>query len=151
THIVMIYWRTRQLEAQLVALRARFAKEDLEAGRLLAEGQIRLRRLDDAKATLQRLSHLLPGDADILLSLERVQVMGRDLEGAIETLSKLVEIDPRRARELYRRMAEYAAGLYRDEDAVRYAERAVLLSPDDAEGHAKLGDLHRKRQDIEKA
>ena len=151
TRIVMIYWRTRQLEAQLVALRARFAKEDLEAGRLLAEGQIRLRRLDDAKATLLRLSRLLPGDADVLLALERVQVMGGDLEGAIETLSKLVEIDPRRARELYRRMAEYAAELYRDEDAVRYAERAVLLSPDDAEGHAKLGDLHRKRQDVDKA
>jgi len=152
THIVMLHWRMRQLEAQIVAWKTRFAKsDDLEAGRLLAEGQIRLRRLDDAKATLLRLSRLVPGDADVLLALERVQVMGRDLEGAIETLAKLVEIDPRRARELYRRMAEYAAELYRDDDAIRYAERAVLLSPDDAEGHAKLGDLYRKKQDVERA
>ena len=151
-HVVLLHARLRSLEAQVTAWRASFARnDDVEAGRLLAEALIRLRRLDEAKATLQKLTRLLPGDADVLLSLERVQVMGRDLEGALETLAKLVEVDPRRAREFYRRMAEYAAALYRDEDAVRYAERAVLLSPDDAEGHAQLGDLYRKKQDIERA
>jgi HEAT repeat protein len=45
-------------------------------------------------------------------------------------------------------MAGYAAELYQDDDAVRYAARAVELSPDDAEGHKKLGEMYRKRQDI---
>jgi cellulose synthase operon protein C len=48
-------------------------------------------------------------------------------------------------------MAEYAAELYRDDDAIRYAARAVELGPDDAEGHAKLGRMYRKRQQTDKA
>ncbi len=48
-------------------------------------------------------------------------------------------------------MASYAAELYQDDEAVRYAARAVELSPDDAEGHKKLGEMYRKRQDVAKS
>ncbi|MEP7052356.1 MAG: HEAT repeat domain-containing protein, partial [Pseudomonadota bacterium] len=53
--------------------------------------------------------------------------------------------------EYYQRMASYAAELYQDDEAVRYAARAVELSPDDAEGHKKLGEMYRKRQDVAKS
>ena len=48
-------------------------------------------------------------------------------------------------------MAQYAAELYRDDDAIAFAARAVQLSPDDAEGHRKLGEMYRKKQDFERA
>jgi len=66
-------------------------------------------------------------------------------------IEKLVIVEPKRARELYQRMAQYALQLYKDEDAIRYAVRAVELNPDDAEGHRRLGEMYRSRQDAEHA
>ena len=66
-------------------------------------------------------------------------------------LEKLVVVDPKRARELYQRMAQYAVQIYRDDDAVKYAARAVELNPEDAEGHRRLGEMYRQRQDPERA
>jgi HEAT repeat protein len=45
-------------------------------------------------------------------------------------------------------MAGYSAELYRDDDAIRYASKAVELNPDDAEGHRKLGEMYRRHQDV---
>ncbi len=92
-----------------------------------------------------------PGDADSYLALERVLVQENKINEAIAVLEKLVAVDPKSARQLYNRMAEYAQQIYRDEDAIKYAARAVELNPDDAEGHHKLGDRYRKKQDIEHA
>ena len=48
-------------------------------------------------------------------------------------------------------MAQYALQTYHDDDAIKYAARAVELNPDDAEGHRKLGEMYRSRQDTEHA
>ena len=66
-------------------------------------------------------------------------------------LGKLVQLDPKRARETYQRMAQYAVQAYHDADAITYAARAVELNPDDAEGHRRLGDMYRTRQDVDHA
>src|SRR5205085_5493791 len=86
-----------------------------------------------------------------LTYLERVLVLSHQLREAIGVLEKLSETDGKRAREYFQRMAGYAAELYQDDEAVRYAARAVELSPDDAEGHKKLGEMYRKRQDVAKS
>ena len=112
---------------------------------------MRLKRQADAEKTLRRVVQLAPGDAESLLALERVLVQQQNLRDAIEVLAKLVQADPKRAREFYQRMAQYAAELYRDDDAISYAARAVELSPDDADGHKKLGEMYRRRQDRERA
>ena len=124
---------------------------DLEAGRLLAEAHLRLRRYPEAERVLERVIAGAPGDVESLNSLERVLVLEHKLRAAIDVLDKLAESDPKRAREYYQRMASYAAELYQDDEAVRYAARAVELSPDDAEGHKKLGEMYRKRQDVAKS
>jgi tetratricopeptide (TPR) repeat protein/HEAT repeat protein len=152
-HIVTLWALSNQLTAQVNPLAAKFGETppDIQAGRMLSEVQIRLRRLPDAEKTLARLTELKPGEPEIFLSLERVYVLQRKLDKAIEVLERLTDIDPKRARQYFQRMAQYAAELYRDDDAVAYAARAVALAPDDAEGHRKLGEMYRRRQDNDRA
>src|SRR4029078_6902536 len=107
--------------------------------------------LPDAEATLRKVVELAPGDEESWLSLERILVLQQKLPAAIDALAKLVEVNPKRAREFYQRMAQYAAELYHDDTALTYAARAVELSPDDANGHQKLGDMYRRRQDVARA
>ncbi|MCC6556491.1 MAG: HEAT repeat domain-containing protein [Polyangiaceae bacterium] len=153
THIVSLWALTHELPSRVAPLTARLngTPPDLEAGRLLAEVQRKLHRLPEAEATLRRIVQAAPGDEESLLSLERVLVLQQNLLGAIEVLQKLVEVNPKRAREYYQRMAQYAAEMYRDDDAIQYAAKAVELSPEDASGHQKLGDMYRRRQDSARA
>lgn len=160
TRIVSLWGLERILEAQLPKLQAAFSAQppDVESGRMLAEAQLHLRRLPDAEASLRRVIALAPGDAESYLALERVLVQeatafsdNTKIAEAIEILGKLAEVEPKRARELYERMAQYALQIYRDDDAIKYAARAVELNPDDAEGHRRLGEMYRSKQDTEHA
>ncbi len=153
SHVVTLWGLERVLEAQVGRLSTQFAATppDIDAGRTLAEVQLHLRRLADAETTLRRVIELAPGDAESYLALERVLVSESKVEQAISTLEKLVSVEPKRARELYQRMAQYALQTYKDDDAVRYAQRAVELNPDDAEGHRRLAEMYRSRQDTEHA
>jgi tetratricopeptide (TPR) repeat protein len=152
-HIVTLWSLSGQLDQRVPALERRLAAHppDLDAGRLLAEAQVRLRRYPEAEKTLRIIVRAAPGDAESLGTLERVLVFEKKLDQAIGVLKKLVQVEPKRAREYYQRMAQYAAELYRDEDAIKYAARAVELSPDDADGHRKLGDMYRRHQDFQRA
>ncbi len=153
TRIVTLWGFERILDAQIQPLQAKFVGNppDVEAGRMLAEVQLHLRKLGDAEQTLRRVVTVAPGDADSYLALERVLVQENKLADAIAILEKLVSVDPKSARQLYQRMAQYALQLYRDDDAIKYAARAVELNPDDAEGHRRLGEMYRQRQDVEHA
>jgi tetratricopeptide (TPR) repeat protein len=153
THMVSLWAILRQLSDKVAPLATRLQGKppDLEAGRLLAEVQRRLHRLEDAEKTLRVVVAAAPGDESSLLALERILVMRRNLAGAIEVLQKLAAADPKRARQYYQRMAQYSAELYRDEDAIRYAAKAVELSPNDAQGHYNLGKMYRRRQDNDRA
>jgi len=152
-HVVTLLSLTGQLAPRVNLLERKFAgaDADLEAGRLLSEAHIRLRRYEDAERVLRKLTQLSPGNVEDLTRLERVLVLGRKLEAALGTLDKLVKLDPKRAREYYQRMAGYAAELYQDDRALGYAARAVELGPDDADGHKKLGEMYEKRQDTARA
>jgi tetratricopeptide (TPR) repeat protein len=152
-HVVTLYSLMNQLRQRMPPLERRLkaSPPDLEAGRLLAEAQMRLRLYREAEGTLQKVVQHAPGDAQSLGQLERVLVQQRKLRDAIAVLEKLVTLEPKRAREYYQRMAQYAAELYQDDLAIRYAARAVELSPEDAEGHRKLGEMYRRRQQIDKA
>jgi tetratricopeptide (TPR) repeat protein/HEAT repeat protein len=156
THTVTLWGLEHSLEAQVAPLTAQFGANppDLEAGRTLAEALLHLRRLPETETALRKIIALAPGDAESYLALERVLVQesrspGQEakLQEAILTLEKLVQVDPKRARELYQRMAQYAHDSNKDADAIRYAVRAVELNPDDGEGHRRLGEMYRDQND----
>ncbi len=153
TRIVTLWGLERLLEQELPGLRRQFSASppDVDAGRMLAEAMLHLRKLPEAEDTLRRVIDLAPGDADSYLALERVLVQETKIAEAIAVLGKLVQVEPKRAREIYQRMAQYALQIYDDDGAIRYASRAVELNPDDAEGHRKLGEMYRSRQDADHA
>lgn len=175
--IVALWMQEGSLRRRLAELERRFARaadakdrgtpessasleDPLEAGRFLAEAYLALARSRHARATrykrkaeevLERLTRLRPGDVQSLRALEQLRTARGDLEGAIRTLEKLVEADSRRAPRYLQRMAEHAMRLYRDEQAIEYAERAVEINPDDASAHRRLGDLYQARQHTRRA
>jgi tetratricopeptide (TPR) repeat protein len=151
--IVNLWHLTGRLGERIPALERAFGATppDLEAGRDLAEAYARMRRFDDAERVLVRLVEADPGDVTTLSVLERMRTQRGDLAGAIEVLRRLVEADPRHAREWYQRMATHALALHRDAEALESAARAVELNPDDAQGHLRLGELYRARNDTEQA
>lgn len=153
THLVTLWSLLKQIEAKVEPLKYKLNRDppDIEAGRMLVEVLVRLRRLPDAEAALVKITEAAPGDEEAFLALERVRIMSQNQSGAIEALEKLVEINPKRAREYYQRMAQYSAELYRDDDAIKYAAKAVALSPEDADGHKKLAEMYQRRQDTERA
>jgi tetratricopeptide (TPR) repeat protein len=152
-HIVTLWSLSGTLSprAQGLARRLDATPPDLDAGRLLAESELRLRRYPEAERTLKKIVAAAPGDVESMIWLERVLGLEHKLAEAIEVLERLARAEPKRAREYYQRMAEYAAELYRDDDAIRYASRAVELGPEDAEGHKKLGEMYRRRGDVARA
>lgn len=151
--IVNLWSLEGRLATEVPALERAFndTPPDLEAGRDLAEVYTRLRRFEDADRTLARLSTAAPGDVATLAALERLRVQRGDLAGAIDALRRLVEADPRRAREGYQRLASHALALHRDAEAIEAAAHAVELSPDDASGHLRLGELYLARNDAAQA
>ena len=152
-HIVTLWGLRGKLDRREAPLKRRLDQKppDLESGRLLAEVQIRLKDYAAAEKTLETVTTQAPGDVASLTRLERVLVLERKLRPAIDVLEKLVEADPKQAREYYERMSEYAAELYADDEAVEYAAHAVELNPDNPDGHKKLGDMYRRRQQYDKA
>ncbi len=153
THIVTLLSIEHLLDAQIPIWQQQFNAKtpDVEAGRTLAEAQLHARKLGEAEATLRRVIELAPGDSDSYLALERVLVQSSKLQDAIAVLEKLLAVDPKQARSINQRMAEYALQLHHDDDAIKYAARAVELNPDDAEGHRRLGEMYRRRNDTEHA
>lgn len=152
-HITTLWSLQGSLKARVAPLERAFRAKPphLPSGRMLAEVYQRLNQHEDAARVLRELGSLTPGDVSVWSMLEQVLVNQQDLVGAITVAERLVELEPKRAREHYLRLARYAADLYLDDQALRYAQKAVMLSPDDAEGQLRLGDMYRKRGQIELA
>lgn len=146
--LVSIWARRRTLDRHVSALETAFAATppDRVAGTLLAEALRRSGALARSEEVLVRLAALSPDDVDAWTTLERVRALRGDLSGAIEALDHAASADTARAASYLARMSEHALALYRDDDAIAYAERALALAPDDAHGHVRLGDLYRRRQ-----
>lgn len=152
-HITTLWSLQGSLKDRVAPLENAFRRtpQHLASGRMLAEVYQRLNQLPNAERILRELLQLTPNDVATWTTLERVLVAERKLPEAVEVAKKLVELEPKRALDHYQRLARYSADLYRDDDAIAYAVKAVALSPDDAEGQKRLGDMYRRRQDIERA
>jgi tetratricopeptide (TPR) repeat protein len=155
-HLVGIWARSGSLRRHVIDLEESLHRnpKDVNAAKLLAEayardGSTTARR--DEQRVLERLVLLDPKDAETLRALERACTRRGDITRALEVLEKLVVADPLHAAATLRRGVELALSSYRDDDALRFAQRSVELAPRDAKAHKLLGDLQRRRTKIDLA
>ncbi|MEO6951504.1 MAG: tetratricopeptide repeat protein, partial [Polyangia bacterium] len=89
-------------------------------------------------------AHSQPSDRGRLLEARAELLAAQSETRGAESLALLVEaarVDEQRAPMLYGKASARAAALYRDEDALRYAERAVAIAPTDPDAQERLGSL----------
>ena len=155
--IISIYKRQHRLRSKLAEFAEKFGEEppDMEAGYFLAEGHLKLNNYEKAEETYRRLidadDQVDKSDIEAYQALERIYRQTGELEEAVKILQKLAKLRPRRQREYYHQIAELSLKLYEDEQAVRYAALAVEKNPEDAEAHARLGEVYRKMQRLQAA
>jgi tetratricopeptide (TPR) repeat protein len=148
-HIIEILHRTYQLRHRLTAYHFVFdtAQPDLEAGFFLAEAYAKLGEIEKAAAVYRRILQLQRTNLEALAALEVTYRKQRKLAAAVELLKRMAELQPARARELYQQVADLLLQLYRDKEALAYAQRAVALGPQDASSYQRLGELFEKKED----
>jgi tetratricopeptide (TPR) repeat protein len=151
--VVRLWQLMQRLPVEVQRLRNAFDRTppDIEAGRDLAEAFSQLRQWPDAEQVLARIVRAEPGDVASLEALERVQSQRGNFAAAIDTLRRLTEAEPRRARDFFQRMAQHALALHRDAEALEYATRAVQLNDQDATAHLRLAEMYRARGDVDSA
>lgn len=151
--IIRIYSALGQLQDMVASFRERFDAEprEVQAGYLLADALVELDNDGRAETVFVELLELDESDLIALLGLERVYTRTHRHRDAIEILLRIAENHPQRAREYYHRLAEVSLRLYDDDEAIRFAQLAVELNPNDAEAHARLGEIYRQMQRLDDA
>ncbi len=118
----------------------------VELALLLARLWARNHRAREAEHLLGRIVAVAPKATDRARALEAQAdlVSSRSAQPNSEPITLLLraaEQDPTRASVYFGKASVRAAELYRDEDALTYAERAVALAPLDADAQERLGSL----------
>ena len=151
--MIRIYVALGTLQDVLPEYQARFDAEppDIEAGYFLGQAWTALDDEAQAEAAFSAILEHAPDDLVALLALEELFTTQHRHEEAVAVLLRVAEAHPSRAREYYHRLSELSLRLYNDEQAVRFAELAVELNPDNAQAHARLADVHRQMQDLDAA
>jgi len=139
------------LAQQREPLRARAEQGDVRALRMAAEVDRRLGDIDAALASLTRLEALTPDDVHVVSALQRLHHARHDYEAEVRTLRRLVALEPARAGWHLSQLVELALSVYRDEDALAFANEAGGRAFNDANLAIRLGRLEARRHDQARA
>ncbi len=124
----------------------------VELALLVARGRLRDHRGTESERILRKLAKEAARPGDRARALESLaDLIGARPGGAREALTLLLRAaaeDDTRASVFFSRASSRAEELYRDDEALRYAERAVALAPLDAEAHEHLGELLEPRDAV---
>lgn len=142
-----------RLQDKVDEWRADFASDppSTNAGYLLGEALTHLENEAEAELTWRRLLEIDETDLIPLLALERLYTSQNRVSDAIEVLTRIAEVAPSRARDAYHRLAELSLRVFDDDAAIRFAQLAVELNPDDAAARARLADVYRQMQRYDEA
>src|SRR5579871_2076464 len=150
--LVALPYKEGRLPARLREYRRRWEgpPPDEDWGLVLADACMKLGRSEEAEQTLAAIARRAPtvdGKVEAQIGLAQVLRYRRRYREAIAALEKAAELSPSRARELYSQIAELSLSLYRDDEALAYAHKAVELAPGDAQAEVRLAEIDDKRGD----
>lgn len=150
--LIALAYREGHLANRVRQMRSRFdgPPPDDEWGAPLAEAYLKMGRNEDAEQTLlavARRAGTVEAKGEAELGLAQVQRARRRPKEAIAALERAAQLLPQRAKEIYEQIAALSLELYRDDQAVAYARRAVALAPGDAQAEVRLAEIDEKRDD----
>ena len=154
--LVLIAHREGRLAVRISEFKRRFdgPPPDDDFGLVLADAWLKHGRTDEAERTLAILSQRAVTDdakGEAELGLAQVLKARHKLKEAIAAFERAAKLLPSRARELYGQAAELSLQLYRDDDALAYAHKAVALARNDAQAQVRLAEIHEKKEDDQAA
>jgi len=158
-HLVSLAQKRGTLALKLVMFRARIdsaPSEPIKAAWvfLAADSLSRLSQPEEAVRTLDRFfsqARTPEIRADVKVALAHLYKQRRRLKDAVAALEEAAALMPSRARELYAQIADLSLQLYRDADALSYAEKALSLGAPDAAGELRLAEVFERRDQIDDA
>jgi len=157
--LIAVLARRGRLAERAAAFRARFDAADGDAvlaawGLLVADAYGKLGRHGDAVEVLGQLVKRARANgvrAEGEIAVAHLHRARRNIKEAIAALERAATLAPDRARELYAQIAELSLALYRDADALAYAQRAIDLGPNDAQSQLRLAEVYERRDQIDEA
>ncbi|HET6611830.1 MAG TPA: HEAT repeat domain-containing protein [Kofleriaceae bacterium] len=124
---------------------------DLAAGKFLVDAYLRTHQGDRARDVLQRILSLAPDDQDAMHQLVDVYRDLHQYKKAIALLLSLADKSPHRKREYYTQIAELKTILNEDDEAIRYAQKALETDPKDPVAYEKLAERYAAMQKNDRA
>lgn len=119
-------------------------------GMRLANHYLKIKQAPKALTVARKLQTENPTDPNLLNLLGQVQLANNDAAAAIETYSKLVNVQPKSAQARYRLASAYAVAK-RDDDAASELKKATSLQPDFMPAQLALAELSMRKNRPEEA
>jgi putative PEP-CTERM system TPR-repeat lipoprotein len=116
----------------------------------LANHYMQSKQVPKAITLARKLQTEHPTDPNLLNLLGQAQLANNDSAGAIETFSKLVNVEPKSALAKYRLASVYAMAK-RDDDAMVELKKATVLQPDYLPAQLALAELSMRKNRPEEA
>ncbi|MGO4477848.1 XrtA/PEP-CTERM system TPR-repeat protein PrsT [Massilia sp. 2TAF26] len=119
-------------------------------GMRLANHYLKIKQAPKALTVARKLQTENPTDPNLLDLLGQVQLANNDTTAAIETYSKLVNVQPKSPQARYRLASAYAVAK-RDDDAASELKKATSLQPDFLPAQLALAELSMRKNRPEEA
>ena len=153
-HLVSLWKRLGviPMRARMLAERVRASPSDVEARRLLAELFARdPQRAESELELIDRIASSSAADPEVLRALAALHIRRDDVGRALGLLERLAELVPEGAVDNLGRAVELSLAHYQDDEALRYAQRAISVRPDDPEAHLLAAHVFRRRHELARA
>lgn len=109
-----------------------------------ADGEANLKRYDDAVVSLDMVFRLSTPTPKLLLSKAKYLSNAKRYAEAIETVNRVIELEPSNVRAYGRRAYCYRCLFGPCDKALKDMEKVVLLDPSDAKAKSLLADLKKE-------
>jgi cellulose synthase operon protein C len=119
---------------------------DADAGYFLVELYTRKNQDKELRATLEKLTAIVPDDHELVLDLVKVYRKLRKYDEAVALLLELAKKQPSQERQVYQQISEIKTEARKDDEAIEWAQKALAKNPTDPGAYERLGERYVEMQ-----